>query len=407
MRLQKGFVLLPFLILIFVILIVFGASYWRGNKTSDSSEYTPQEKKTESSKIVYAKEIDSIDDSGNRRYPIYSVIQSNLDGSDKKEIFRVGDVNNYPRDFKLVKERNIVLVNMEHSLLAYNLETGERKELYQGARGQNYIFGFAVSHDGGRVAINISNDLYNTPVGYSLKEGQDTVVIMIIDLDDNKQEVILSKNIKEVGSLGWLTPEFWSSDDQKIYMRDSYPSEYIGYLWQINVDGLNLKVLSVSPGNHTPDGRYLAYMNIDSHRDVKWECGLGGGESGELRIFDTKINKDILVDKDTLGEKTINSYGWASDNRRLVYGNRKYLSGEECEATFAPEEFYGYDIVTQKTTRLTDISEVEKLTKPSPYIEAKFLSDPENPGGSYELKVDGRTIDVSDYGMSIMYIGQP
>ena len=139
MRLQKGFVLLPFLILIFVILIVFGASYWRGNKTSDSSEYTPQEKKTESSKIVYAKEIDSIDDSGNRRYPIYSVIQSNLDGSDKKEIFRVGDVNNYPRDFKLVKERNIVLVNMEHSLLAYNLETGERKELYQGARGQNYI----------------------------------------------------------------------------------------------------------------------------------------------------------------------------------------------------------------------------------------------------------------------------
>lgn len=367
-----------YLLILLALIFIFGLAVYLQNIIQKNSK----------TKIFYAKQV-SETKTYNRSYPTYKVYESSLFGR-KKEIFSVGDKENYPLQISFIKNKNLFLVNLEHSLLAVNRFTGKKSMLFSGDRTKDYIFGYSVSHDTKKLALNVSNGAY--------RQGERVFKIIIINLDTGSQETILSRAI--IDNTFWLTPRFWSENDKKIYMYEAFPGEGSSNIWAVNENGTNLNKLPITFGKESPDGSKYAYTGF---QEVTWGCR--NLANFPLKIYDLITGQEVTVDNNPTKNSSFSVADWSPDSKELLYSQSRHKSGEGCLAEFYPDESFIYDTLTNESKRIESKEKQLKAWFPDKpgvqenRIEAFTEGQPE------ELKVNGKLIDkVSQSGFIIFYI---
>lgn len=347
-------------------------------------------------KILYAKKTSDIE-VASRSYPVYSIYTSNNDGANKNLLLTIGNYGDFVNDFYLIKDKGILIVNYEYKLVEYDLFKGLSKNLFLGQSNKNYIFGFAVSPDNKKIALNVSVGAY-----FHSSDGDNETSFRIInvDLDSNAQTTILSKTTQEVGGF-WLTPVYWSSDNKNIYMREAIPVEHTGNLWSINQDGANLKKLSVFySGDKSPDTSYFAFL-VRMGNNTKFGCV--GYPMDTLKIFNFKNEQEIIVETNDQKEYSID--GWSADSKQLLYTTSLYKSGEGCLAEMYPEKTFIYDLNDKQIQQIT--SKKDKLLEWYPVKPTIEIKDNKTTNKT-EFYYNNNLIDTSEgiYGNGkIEYIG--
>lgn len=339
-------------------------------------------------KILYAKQVNETK-TYSRNYPTYKIYESSLLGK-KKEIFSVGDTKNYPLQISFIKNKNLFLVNLEHSLLVVDRLTGKKSMLFSGDKTKDYIFGHSVSHDTKKLALNVSNGAY--------RQGERVFKIIVINLDTGSQETILSRAI--IDDTFWLTPQFWSKNDKKIYMYEAYPGEGSSRIWVVNEDGSNLVKLPITFGEESPDGSKYAYTGFQK---VTWGCR--GLANFPLKIYDLITGNEIVVGDDPDKSSSFSTVDWSPDSKELLYTKSRYKSGEGCLAQFYPEETFIYDTQNGESKNIESKEKQLKAWSPDkPEVQENRI-EAFTKGELEELKVNGKIMDkVSQSGFRIFYI---
>lgn len=346
--------------------------------------------------LLYAKEVQELN--GNSRgWPVYTVFAADIHGKQKTPLFTIGGINNFPIELKFLKQRNAILINLEHSLLLYDLQTGKISDVYTGKSNEGYILGGALSHDGKYLLFNYSTDYVN-PNGPENR-------LILVNLDDKSQKEIFSGK-PNFSFRGYFVPDFWLPDDSKIYLGGTVPSDGpFGYA-VINKDGSNFHSIPEmnTNGKYSPAGNYFAYvsLNSDELNSIKWACY--SSPNTMLTLVDTVKEQQTLVEKNVLNNYTVR--GWSPDNKQLVYDVRKYKSGEGCQATFYPVESYVYDIATKTSTKVSSADQQLVTWGVEPAI-ITINSGTNDPHDLSTINADAVVIDKATNSSSIglLYLG--
>lgn len=197
-----------------------------------------------------------------------------------------------------------------------------------------YIWNYSLSNDRKKIAIN-----------YTKKEWED-FNILVFDAETEQQSVILTMNTGmgsnpndfDDGQPRSLTPLFWSTDNQKIYLRGNWTDGW-GDLWVVNMDGSNLEHLDKN-SIHIQEG----YIINEASTKVVYLNGPGLCDwSGRVNLLDTTTNNVDIIFEDHKYSTSL--YEWL-DNDKFVYGLAEHESGEGCFAKFSPVQKYVFDVKT-------------------------------------------------------------
>ena len=292
--------------------------------------------------ILYAKEVSESDENG-RGWPTYTIFASDVQGKEKIPLFTVGSVNNYPIDFRFLKQKNAILINLEHSLFLYDLQTGKMPDVYIGKSGEGYILGGALSHDGKYLLFNYSTNYVNS-TGPENK-------IVLVNLDDKSQKEIFSGK-PGYKFRGYLVPEFWSPEDTRIYLGGTVASDGpFGYS-AINKDGSTLHLIPDmnTSGINSDDGSFYVYTLASTDNSIKRTC-YSSPPNPILKLFTSSTEQQVTVEQNILNDYSVR--GWSPDNKKFVYDVKKYKSGEGCDATFYPVESFMYDITLKTSSKVS------------------------------------------------------
>lgn len=311
--------LLVFLVVIFAFLA--------GIFSQDLQNFFQKDSKT---KIFYAKAV-SRAKTDNSPFPIWKVYESSLFGR-KKEIFSV-DTESYLPRISFNKKRDIFLVDLQHSLLIVDRITGKKKLLFSGDKSKDPIFGYkdsilgyAVSHDGKKLALTYS------------QSGQ-RIKILTIDINSGSQKLLLSS--LPIEGRFFLAPNFWSFDDKKIYLIGQIQgADELLRLWSINEDGTSLKKIHITEGKAAEDGSKYAYTGLPGWQKPGFP----------IKIFDFVENNEIVIGDSSSLFRMI---AWSPDSTKLLYSFNRYKSEENGLFNFYPDEkTFVYDTLTNDSKKI-------------------------------------------------------
>lgn len=374
-----------FTILAVAIFVGVGGLYYlnKGNTL-----YTQQSGKDV--KIIYSKQ------TGSQTHTIY---KSDISGTNKTELFKIDslDKGSLPESaFKIVKERNIILVGLGSNLAGYDIDTGKRQSFFVGVKGKDKVFNYAVSHDNKKVAVNVSNGEYSAgqPNFSSYK-------IIIIDLEKGTQQTILSKSTSknEYGGTSFQ-PSFWSTDDKKIYLT-ILENEFTSTLWIMNEDGSGLKKLHLPWGcRESNNHHWLACTDLAKPGSKLDSGGISPGYT--LKLYDLTTEKLITINEDE--DKRFGIERWSFDSQQFLFSEESYKQNQLGSAEFYPPDYYIYDVETGKTQKVTSKDDqVERWYPNELKIDIDMMGagvDQERDSGR-KLVINGKVIDEAQAPRSI------
>ncbi len=150
----------------------------------------------------------------------------------------------------------------EARILAYDLETKEKKEIYRGEFNPSYIVG--------RNAF-FSHDLALSPDGKSLAFNKGwSPVLMVVPADGGEAREVWRMKGKgeQISTIDWLP-----GGKELIYVSYQLPYRMIDETWRISVDGGEPKKLGLSMERMNwlsvhPDGHQIVFSSIQRIKDV-------------------------------------------------------------------------------------------------------------------------------------------
>lgn len=354
--------------IIIFLLIIIGAYIYKinsdTNKESKNTSNIQNDNKNEElisleNKIIYAKE-DTPIDTKVRRFPVYSIYSSTIDGKNKNVLLTVGDESNFVNDFYLIEDEGILIINYEYKLTAYDLNSGTQKDLYAGVFDRNYIFDFAVSNDNKTVAFNLSEGAYFHDPEVEIEPN---AKIILVDLETGNSTEILQRTTEETGGF-WLSPFNWSSDNNFIFLREAIPAGITSKILRIKRDGTGLKRYEINlNGSASPDAYYYIYLERIGDSS-NFDCV--GHTSDTIKIYDFINEEDKTIESNNL--KVFKIDAWSPDSSQFMYSTSLYKSGTGCFAESYPEESFIYDVKS---------NQIEKIDSKESILE-KWQSDKPN-----------------------------
>lgn len=344
--------------------------------------------------VVYEKEVEKVR-AGSQSYTIRTIYRVNPDGTDKQEIFTVGQEGINPSAYFLAKDKNWVVVNLNSSLVAYNALTGEKQTLFTGDKATDQITGFAVSNDSRILALSVTvTDQPDKSLPRRAQKINRVVKIILIDLDSLSQQTIVSKNFNELNLFLGLKTWIFSADDKEIYLHELAGGEgYFSHpVWSVDLSGQELRKLPANLGRISPD-KFLIVTSppISEAFDLSEAgCGFGAYEPNTLRLFDLQIEKEKILEENETKDILYKDITWSPDSQQFLYTSTRWksINPKECEEEFYPEEYNLYDLTTGKSQKVT--SEKEILNnwypgKPEVRVNRDKIGD--------QLLINGQVID--------------
>jgi hypothetical protein len=343
-----------------------------------------------SQQLIYVKQTGE-ESSDEKKWPLLTVYAYDPNSGEKVSLFSVGGKDNYPMQLTLFPIRKQILVNLGHSLLLYDGDSGAISSLYSGDSKSDFITGNALSRDNMLLAFNVTTGMH-----VPASEQKDSV--HIVNLVTKEQSLILEQERANTGDLfsGWLSPVFWTPDNKAIVMNYVTDPPAAAGMAEIAVNGTNLHTLPglTTAGFVSNDRAYYAYTQL-SQTPTAWACQDNGMTS--VQLYNTQTGAETTIAADPISSFRV--IAWSPDNRQFLYQTQKYQSGDGCAAQFFDKQYFLYDLTTKQSVELSSID--VQMTQWNSGIAMQYTSD-----ASYtSLIVNRRVLDTVENGQQLFDLG--
>lgn len=315
-----------------------------------------------SGKIFYAKTIQTLTNSNGVMFPAYSVYQADPNGANKKLLLTQGTTTDNIRDFKLSKERKLILLNLGFHVDSLNLTTGERKIVYQGQSGVDTVHSVLESFDHSKIALSIDNRESTT-------DRSDRRRIIVINTSDNSvaQTISVPSTVNKFFTFRMIS---WGKNNSVLYLYAGY--EGPGELWKLDLPNNKFTQSAIKVGDvvTSTDQKWFAFSSNDAGNGLWARCVPYGTSSTSLQVTDTGTDATTVFESDP--SLDLAPIRWSPDNKTLLFTSRKFISATgsnigDCKITWDPD-------VTQ--LYLTTSASEQKVVSKDGQIQAWYSQEP-------------------------------
>ncbi len=277
-------------------------------------------------KFVFQKQVGL--DKGDRQFPIIDILTSDADGSNLQTIVhKAGGSGNYPQSLLVVPTQNLVVLNTEHTLAAYDLITGVSTKIFAGVTSDTYIFSQSLSQD--------QKSLY-----FARFEGSYGQIKIPVELYEYRFETkklnLLATVPSELVDFHVVTEMVLAPDQTMIYLETGTASEQPPQLRVFDIPSKTLSALAEGLQSTilvSNDGTKIAYSQI-KQKSLKSYINDMSGSFDPTEIHILHLGDNVEVSKFENADDSITPIKWSPDGSQLLVG----IETPKMEQPFCPNE---------------------------------------------------------------------
>jgi len=351
-------------------------------------------------KVVYSKASQIFCDKqsyGDYCFPsTYTAVLSNLDGSQKLELFTHGANT----QLKVIKTRGIIsMINNDTDVvsiknfhtLTHELETVlELPSHWKQRIGGWQLGGIAVSDDENFLAVGLTRYM----------EGSSEDRILLINLNTNEQKQVFTSR---EDTFGWYPFKFSANNNGVYISKLVYTEFHPNPIYFLDLKTGEIKELPLYTDSNFSNSKNFAIQYATS--SANWSCGVNYGNTGFIFVDLASSSGRNLLNNPS---KRVEFVRWSPDDTRFIFSQTVTTPPACASSKPSPEEkYFIFNLKDNSIVEVLNKDQVIKNWYPNEITtEVKSESKKNFQLLANGVKIDQMTFDISVNGAVFEYIGQ-